>query len=148
LSRYIDLEGIGLDDGFGYSVTITGPPSTRRRLLKSKSPDPNQSDLETGNDDDIPQKLQIETTNAYSVDEVYRKISPISPEHNTGCEVSPHNMAQGIDQACQNLSSWGLLDRTTSETTFSERPEPGGAPTSLLTAECSIKCPPPVVLEQ
>src|SRR3954471_4304540 len=77
ISRYIDLEGIGLDDGFGYSVTITGPPAPRRRRLRRglATPGPQHSDVEAGkHDDDGPQKLQIERTNEYSVDETYRAI--------------------------------------------------------------------------
>jgi hypothetical protein len=33
-SRTIDLEGIG-EDGFGYTVTITGPTKRRKKLVKS-----------------------------------------------------------------------------------------------------------------
>jgi hypothetical protein len=33
-SRTIDLEGIG-EDGFGYTVTITGPSKRRKKLVKS-----------------------------------------------------------------------------------------------------------------
>jgi hypothetical protein len=85
MSRYIDLEGIGVDDGFGYTVAITGPPVAKRRFLRSiKTPDARHSDLEMGKAED----------------------------------------ADGIDQACQNLSAWGLLDRMASGST--DKPDPGG----------------------
>lgn len=120
MCRYIDLEGIGVDDGFGYTVTITGPPAAKRRFLSSKTPDAHHSDLEMGKDGDGAQTLQIETTNAYSVNETYRELRP---EQKARRQATAED-ADGIDQACQNLSAWGLLDRTASGST--DKPDPGG----------------------
>jgi hypothetical protein len=119
ISREVDLEGISLDDGFGYTVTITGPPAPKRRLL-SRMSDSHQPDPEKGTEDDA-QKLQISTTSAYSVDESYREVRP---EQRARRKAAAQD-ADGIDQASQNLSAWGLLDRTASES--SGKAESGGA---------------------
>jgi hypothetical protein len=147
-NRCIDLEGIGLEDGLGYTVTITSPLSTQNRFFRRrkswKPSESNSKDAETGNDDDPDQRLQIETTTTYAVDEVYRDLSSYTQKQRASSQIASETMTQEIDQAWQNLSAWGLLE-TSSETAPSPRLEPAVPPTSVV-EECPVKYPPPVVL--
>jgi hypothetical protein len=140
-NRLIDLEGISLEDGFGYTVTITGPPSTHKccfRRRKSWKPSESNQDLERKEDDDPDQRLQIETTTTLEVDGAYRDRTSCARKQRPSCQIAPEVMVQEIEQASQNLSAWGLLDTPTIETALSQRLEPGREPPKSTAEEYTV----------
>jgi hypothetical protein len=91
-SRTIDLEGIG-EDGFGYTVTITGPTKQRKKLVKSNPnvgrsmeggpipPQPSQQtraphSMEWKKSNSIP--LQVTTQKTFQVTETFQDLRGIS----------------------------------------------------------------------
>jgi hypothetical protein len=133
--RMIDLEGINLDDGFGYSVTITSPPSTRngngergksRKLRKASNS--TQMDIEMVEDEGHNQKMHIATTRTYSVDESVRDANWYSRNQFPTFQTSPEVMTLEMEDVSRNLSAWGFLDNSTADVQQHYQLEPGGIP--------------------
>jgi hypothetical protein len=80
MSRTIDLEGIG-EDGFGYTVTITGPPRPRKRHARWKratksSVQPQdvvqEQSFTDGRLSNERKTLEVVTNNTFEIEEVFR----------------------------------------------------------------------------
>jgi hypothetical protein len=149
--RFIDLEGISLDDEVGYTVTITGPPSDQKGFFRKrktrKTSESNGKDIDTGKTVDPEKGLQIETTTSYAVDESYKESTSNSHRRKASYQIAPEVMAHEIDEASQNLAAWGYLDTTTTNLTISQSLEQGESlARSSSSEECRLKFPPPAAL--
>jgi len=155
MSRTIDLEGIGVD-GFGYTVTITGPKRQRRTLrMRTSKKREEEGELEgrqkganSIQGQHLKPTFEVVTKKTFDVTEAfgYQGLS----EENL-CPVSPINQLRsfeeveiGIEQAAAGLKDWSLLDTQGAVTTL-----PGvgdsscGNGAEACSPSISIPSPPP-----
>jgi hypothetical protein len=119
----IDLEGIRTDDGYGYSVTIQGPPRNRRpilgRVFKQLADSEQKSVEKDGINEGLgslpahdPKRLgfKINTTSSYSINTEYRDQSTIPRHKQRRSSLSAEEMEERIEEASQGLFDLSLLN--------------------------------------
>jgi hypothetical protein len=116
MSRTIDLEGLGVD-GFGYRVTITGPPRPKGLLRRgmSKAQRVRQSkqsrNAESAGDGEIIDQVVMETT--FEVTEVFqdRNITQKFQRRDPSFQRQSHDdVEDSIERSANGLMDWSLLD--------------------------------------
>lgn len=119
-SRTIDLEGIR-EDGFGYTVTITGPPRRRNKLLKSHpSLRKNAEDglvsrhSTSRNDSNLLIPLKVKTEKTFQVTETFQvpgreRVSEKSSRWGSISQVPDAELEEEIERAANGLGlkEWG-----------------------------------------
>jgi hypothetical protein len=108
-SRTIDLEGIG-EDGFGYTVTITGPPKRRNKLVKS-NPNLRKSmeeglrsphSMERKNSKSIP--LEVTTEKTFQVTETFQDQRGLSEKSSRWGSIS-QSQGQDLEEEIEKAAS-------------------------------------------